>query len=481
MIRALFVFALIGAILFAGNWLLDHPGNVSIALPGFFAIEWSFAWAMTLLGAALVLAIVAAVVLYLVIAAPWHLSRGFERRRREKGQQAISLGMVAVAAGDRQEAQKQAGRATGFLPNQPMTTLLAAQSAQLNGDNEAAQQFFSQLAEQPEAAFLGLRGLWMQAMKDGRSRDALHFAKLAHDQQPNSVWVLDSLFDLQTRLGQWEEAHKTLAALGRTKSQPAKQLERDGALVDIECSRLAAAAGDKTRALGAAESALKKLSDFAPAAAQVAAMHIANGRRGKAEKVLEDTWKADPHPMLADIYRGVVDQVSADKQLNLAKNLADKRPNHPESRFLVAAFAMAAEQWGEARKAVEPLTRQHPDARVCRLMAEIEMHGFNDADAAREWLARSASASPEPAWVCSETGAVQADWSAVCDESKLFGTLEWRVPHHLVPALPSVLGASSSGGTNLTVAASNTAVHTEASAPVIVDAIAEPAEIKAAS
>ena len=471
MIRALIVFALIGAVLFAGNWLLDHPGNVSIALPGFFAIEWSFAWAFTLLGALLVLTVIAAALLYLIVGAPWRISRRFDLRRREKGQQAISLGMVAVAAGDRQEALKQAGRATALLPNQPMTTLLAAQSAQLNGDNQAAQRFFGQLAEQPEAAFLGLRGLWMQAMKDGRTRDALHFAKLAHDQQPNSVWVLDSLFELQTRLGQWDEANKTLSALSRTKSHPTDKLEHDSALVNIERSRLAVAAGDKAAALQIAQTAFKKLPEFPPAVAQVAAMHIANGRRGRAEKVLEEAWKVEPHPMLAAVYRQVVNQVSADKQLQLAKSLADKQPNHAESRFLIASFAMAAENWGDARKALEPLTRQHPDARVCRLMAEIEMHGFNDADAAREWLARSASASPESAWVCNQTGAVQAEWSAVCNESKLFGTLEWRVPHHLVPALPSVLSVQSSGSTNLPAT----------SRAVIVDAIAEPAKIKAAN
>ena len=115
------------------------------------------------------------------------------------------------------------------------------------------------------------------------------------------------------------------------------------------------------------------------------------------------------------------------------------------------------------------------------------MHGFNDADAAREWLARSAAATPESAWVCNETGAVQAEWSAVCNESKRFGTLEWRVPNHLVPALPSVLevpkAVSPGRGLSLAAeAAAPAAAATAASAaggskePVVVDAVAEPVE-----
>ncbi len=476
MIRALIVFVLIGAVLYGGNWLLDHPGDVSIQLPGFFSIEWSFAWAMTVLAVLLLLAIVGAAIVYLVIGAPWRLSRRFEQRRKEKGQQAISLGMVAVAAGDRQEAKKQAERAMALLPNQPMTTLLAAQSAQMNGDNAAAQGYFRELADQPEGAFLGLRGLWMQAIKDGRPRDALHYAQLAHAQQPHSVWVLDSLFELQTRLGQWEEAHATLTALRKAKAHEKGQLEWESALVDIERSRAAAAAGDMSTALQTAQAAHKHLPKFVPAAAQLALMHIANGRRGKAEKVLEEAWAVEPHPMLAEAYKGVVDQVSAEKQLGLVRKFTEKHPDHPESRVLVAMFAMAADQWGEARKALEPLTRRDPDARICRLMAEIEMHGFNDADAAREWLARSATATPASAWVCSETGAVQAEWSAVCAESMRFGTLEWRVPHHLVPSVPSVLEARPSGSNRSVTVGTRADTARSGTAPVVVDAVAEPVE-----
>ena len=63
MIRALLVFVIIGAVLFAGNWLLDRPGNVSIALPGYFTIEWTFAWAVAVVAIALAATIAALVVL----------------------------------------------------------------------------------------------------------------------------------------------------------------------------------------------------------------------------------------------------------------------------------------------------------------------------------------------------------------------------------------------------------------------------------
>jgi HemY protein len=416
----------------------------------------------------ILIALVAVAVLFLVVGAPWRIGRLLRRSKRERGLQAISMGMVAVAAGDTVEARKQAHKARALAPNQPMTTLLAAQSAQLNGDPDAAKEFFTQLAADPDAAFLGLRGLWMQAMRDGRVRDALSHAEQANALQPSSGWVLDSLFELQTRLGQWEAASTTLDAMSRYKVHPAPDLKRNRALVDIERSRALLAANENAPALKAAQAAYKAMPGFVPAAAQLAAAQIAVSRRGKAEKTIQDTWKESPHPLLAKVYRGVVEQVSADKQLNLARGLADLKPGDMESRILVAEFAVAAQKWSEAQKALAPLDRDDAPARVCRLMAEIEMASNGDAASARDWIARSASAPPDPAWVCAETGAVQAEWSAVCTESERFGTLEWRVPNYISPDQPILIGT---GGGN----AADTDAKTDGSAALaVVDMVAEP-------
>jgi HemY protein len=480
MVRAILAFILIAAVLFAGNWLLDHPGSVAIELPGYFSIDWSFARTAMFL---IILLVVFALLVWLVYSlarAPWRIVHRMERGRRERGYQAVSLGMVAVAAGDAPEARRQSQRADRLLPSQPMTTLLAAQSAQLDGDHDAAQRFFSELAQQPDASFLGLRGLWMQAMKDGRTRDALHYAEQASAKQPNSGWVLDSLFELQTQLGQWDEAAATAKAIAKAKLHPAEQIRRNEALVNIERSRSAASRGDYGNALGLAQAAHKALPEFVPAAAQVAEMHVKNGRRGRAEKVIQAAWRTRPHPMLAEAYRGVVDTVPREKQLRLAKSLAELAPDHPESRILTAKFAMAADDWDEARKALEPLIRREPSARVCRLMAEIELRQNDDRAIARDWIARSALAEPDEAWVCAETGAVQADWSAVCTASKRFGTLEWKVPPHLTPATAGLLDLTPA--TERTVPAVVTpGSRSKTVAPVVHDVIVETEEETATS
>jgi len=480
MIRAIFIFLVFGAIIFAADWLLDRPGTIAVSWQG-LEVQESFAWGVGMLALLVLVTIAAFWLAFWVIRSPWTLSARIGRSRRERGQHAISLGMVAIAAGDREEARRQSKRASNLLPDAPLATLLAAQTAQLDGDNQAARRYFLQLAETPDTAFLGLRGLWMQAMKEGRTRDALHYVQRAHENQPSASWVLEAQLTLQARLGQWDAAAETLEKLVKRKLRTPEQAREARALIHVERSRALSADGHTSAAVAAAQVAYKANPKLTAAVAQLARAQIANKRRGKAEALIEEAWRHQPHPMLAEAYRGVVESVTPDKQLELARRLAAKNPNHVESALLVARFAIAAGRWDDAAAALQPVTRRNPPARVCRLMAEIEADGRNNAEAARDWLARAAAAPPDEAWVCSETGAVQADWSAVCRESQLFGTLEWRVPHHLEISLPALPHAGAEGQAVVRSAASPAAnpggkEPGGKNAPVVVDAVVEPVE-----
>src|SRR3546814_13347697 len=89
--------------------------------------------------------------------------------------------MVAVAAGDAQEAARWSRRADDLLEDPPLTLLLSAQAAQLNGDERAAEKYFNAMLEKPETRFLGLRGLLMPALPENDHRRALGFARQAHE------------------------------------------------------------------------------------------------------------------------------------------------------------------------------------------------------------------------------------------------------------------------------------------------------------
>jgi HemY protein len=159
--RALTIFLMVAAVL-AAMVIAEQQGHVSILWQG-----WRIDTPLPVALAALVVGIVVAglvfALLRLVFLGPGAFLRGRRERRRRAGYRALTQGMVAVAAGDAEEAARQAKKADVLLAEPPLTLLLSAQAAQLNGDEDAARNYFSAMLGRGETEFLGLRGLLTQA------------------------------------------------------------------------------------------------------------------------------------------------------------------------------------------------------------------------------------------------------------------------------------------------------------------------------
>src|SRR5262249_2769940 len=161
--------------------------------------------------------------------------------RRRTGYRALAQGLVAVAAGDPQEARRYAKRADLLLADPPLTLLLSAQAAQLNGDEGAAKKSLTAMLDQPEPEFLGLPGLFNQAMREGDSADALRLVERAMALRPQTKWAAQSRLDLETRERRWEAARVTLAQAAKRRLFPLEQVRhhRGVILYELSCTALA--------------------------------------------------------------------------------------------------------------------------------------------------------------------------------------------------------------------------------------------------
>src|SRR3546814_20202917 len=81
-------------------------------------------------------------------------------------------------------------------------------------------RYFTEMLERPETAFLGLRGLLVQAQSEGDIPRAIELAERANRQRPGTRWVLETLFDLQTRFGRWSDAERTLEPIEKHQLLP---------------------------------------------------------------------------------------------------------------------------------------------------------------------------------------------------------------------------------------------------------------------
>lgn len=383
---------------------------------------------------ALLAALLLSVLVWLV-RGPGAFLRARRERRRRNGYRALTQGMVAVAAGDAEEAQKFARKADMLLAEPPLTLLLSAQAAQLKGDEQAAARYFTAMLDRAETEFLGLRGLIMQALRRQDEAAALKMAERAHRLRPKTPWVVSSLFELQARAGRWAAADETLAEASKCKALPAPASRHHRSVLYLERSREAEAAGAADEALRLAAKAHALDPGFAPSAVHYAGLLRIGGRLRRARKVIESAWRLAPHPALATAY----DEIYADQpplaRVKLFERLKALQPAHVESALALAGAALKAQLWGEARRHLGRLTTAAPDdgapaatRRVCLLLARLEDGEHPGEGRGREWLDRALTAPPDPTYVCARCGAENAEWQALCGHCHGFDTLAWRRP-----------------------------------------------------
>lgn len=417
-------------------WLADRPGAVVLDW-GPYRIETSAA----VLGMGVAVFAIIVALLYrawlFFRRAPNSIRVAWQTRRRNKGLQALTKGMVAVAAGDPDEARKQARRADGLLNDPPLTMLLSAQAAQLAGDDSAAERFFRAMTDNRETDFLGLRGLLNQAIKRGDRDEALILARRAYRLKPSSEWVSASLFELQTQNGQWTDAQVTSREAVRHRHLPSADGRRRDAVLACQQALDAEARGERATALDQAKTALGIDAAFVPAAAVQARVLLADGKNRKAASIIEKIWPKAPHADLVSLYvraKGADDRLS---RVKAVERLAGFNAGHDESLVARAVAALDADLWGEARKHLDKLVSDAAEAgrnlssTLCLLMARLEESEHKDMEKAHTWLMRAAGADSDPAWVCSNCGNTVSDWTAVCGSCDAFDGFDWRIPPHM--------------------------------------------------
>jgi HemY protein len=468
--RWLFFLIKVGVVALAAVWVAAHPGRV-----GFVWLGYRLDTSTAVLLAALLLLLLLFILLHWLWRVVWRGPRDLGRlraeRKRRQGYRALSQGMAAVAAGDAVEARRQARLANNLLDDPPLILLLAAQTAQLGGDETAARRYFTAMLERPETAFLGLRGLLMQALKAGDRTEALSLARRAYEERPKTGWAVATLLDLRLEAGDWAEAASLLTQAARLKAMPEAEARRKRAVLLTERARTEPA----IHGLTAAREAVKLAPELVPARVQLARILTAAGREREAAKVIEQGWSMAPHPDLAAAYAAIAPEEAPIARYRRFERLSALAPRHRESLLALAECAIAAGLWAEARKDLEFVAEaehDRPSQRLARLMARLAEADRGDAAALRRWLTAAAEADPEPGWRCRRCGTLAPAWQADCPHCRAFDSLAWQAPPRA--AAPVALAPMPAAGA--LQAPAGTAVTTPAtSAPAIASRPATPA------
>ncbi|MEO3389399.1 heme biosynthesis HemY N-terminal domain-containing protein [Mesorhizobium sp. CAU 1741] len=426
MLRILFFIGLVFLVGLGFAWLADRPGDMVITFGG-------YQYQVTLMVAAVVVAaiVVAVMVTWWLLKSIWYspytISRYFRVRRRDRGYQALSSGMIAAGAGDAGLARAKKKEAMKLISadQEPLIHLLDAQASLLEGDHDAARRKFEAMLDDPETRLLGLRGLYLEAERLGDRTAARHYAARAAEKAPQLGWAADATLEEKTEAGEWDEALRLVDAQKSTH-----QIEKDAAsrrkAVLLTAKAIEVLESDPAAARAAALEANRVAPDLVPAATVAAKALLRIGDTRKAAKILEAMWKKQPHPEVADVYIHARPGDSTHDRLERAKKLQSLKLNHVESAMAVARAAFEANELAIARREAESAIRLEPREGAYLLLADIEEAETGDQGKIRQYLGKAVRAPRDPAWVADNY--VAEKWAPISPVTGRLDAFEWRAP-----------------------------------------------------
>lgn len=417
---------LIGVVVLATglSWLADRPGTLLVTWQG-YEIETSVFRAVVILAVLVALAFAVWSVLTQIWSSPATVGHFLTRRRQRRGLDALSSGMIAIGAGDRSMATRYALQARKSLPHEPLTLLLRAQAAQLSDDKATARRIFEAMLASPDTEQLGLRGLFLEAAREGEHEAQRQFAERALKLNPKLSWPVEELFVLQCKEADWSGALETLALAKRHGHIERPVADRRRAVL-LTAQAQALEEDQPEKALTLALEAHGLAPSLIPAAAIAGRLLAARGNTARVAKIINKTWVKAPHPELATAYAYARVGDSPRDRLDRVKTLFQLNPQSIESSIAVALAAIEAHEYEEARRILQPYSEKGLTRRVAALLARIEAEETGDRGRAREWLARAVSAPRDATWTAE--GVTSDRWLPVSPVTGELDAFQWRVP-----------------------------------------------------
>ena len=404
--RLLWLFILIILATGAANWLMSQPGNLSIEWLGWH-MEMPSSLAVTLVVGFALVVVFFDRLLRMLRSMPGFLGGRWRERRDTAGHRALTLGLMAVSAGEPVEARRQAARARRLLNAPQLTGLLSAQAAHLAGDHAAARRYFTALIDDQHTAFLGQIGLMRLAVDSKDSPAALMAARKALDLKPQSAIAAAQLLQLYADQRNWAAALEVITIVIKDRKKQtgtvAEILVRQHTALHY-LDGLAALENEQdiARATSQFRAALRNDPTFLPAIFALSDLYLNNDGKRKAIKLLEVSFTLVPHVGIAERLQVLWDDNDGNSIARLIKIVPKKPELLKQTAYgLVSDIAENKGLDGEAK----------------RLRA---LHGDSTATFG---------------WQCGVCKSRIDSWHSHCPSCGQLAGLKWQQPEKVTPLL----------------------------------------------
>lgn len=439
MIRLLFTLSFLAALALGASWLANHPGEVTV-----FWLDWRIDTSFAAFALIALLTAFAAVLvlssLRRLVQAPRRFMRWRTSRHYAQGLQAVTEGVAALMIADTPLAIKNTKRAQELLGSQPITLLMQAQVAKLQGDDEKMVDLLESMLNHPETQFLAARSLADHAIKRRSVSGALPYAQQAADLHPGDAQAVIGLLAIYLRLERFDEASLLLQRGLNKRALLRSQQRRLMSYVHWQQATKLLEKSDAALALHAARQAHKLNKDFVPYAALLARCYWKNGDEEAAFQLIRQMWKHQPHPDYLSLFFDIYTDNGVDVLLKKAEKLTAANKNHELSHLLLAQAYAKARKWSAARNAAKEALALRENPVTLSLLSDIENGEYGDFDAAHQWLKKASEAPTEVGWRCSNCNTHHASWHSLCSACGAVGTIEMQPPYNQQPREVSEFG-----------------------------------------
>lgn len=325
-------------------------------------------------------------------------SQRLEGLDKETQIQSFRALLVAVAEGNIKTVRKYTKKVGSASASKGLTYFINAKSAEACGDAEEAIGHYKAMLLDRDYLAIAQRGLAEQFFSISDYPKAIKHAKDAINKNKKSYWAYHIIFQSHVLEADWSKALETLTEVELSKHFDHKAIYRyRAALLSAETVRLSKL-NQAGKALNTAAESFKFAPNFPPAVVNYSYLLIASEEFKKAINVIKKSWRKDPHPVYAIIYRNLLEAGKIKNKEKYFDDLIRTNPKHYETQMFKVEQLLHSGSGNNALKLLSPyLSNGGDNERVCLLAANAEALKQNNLGAL-EWLQKAITAPKDLNW-----------------------------------------------------------------------------------
>ena len=361
--------------------LLQHdPGYLYIDI-GRWTVETTVAFALAALLVLFVVAYFGVRLAAVLLRTPRAWRRGLRGRRTEKSRRGLMRGLIEMAEGRWEQAEKLLTRHAAESDTALLNYLAAARAAQQAGAYERRDRYLKAAIEgNPEAdVAVSLTQAELQ-LAHHQTEHALATLTRLRGLAPHHTYVMKLLSRLYSELEDWERLAELLPELRRRRVLPTERLEALERATAL--GRLTRDGADLSRLGATWESLPRRTRDDPEVVHAYAQLLIRAGGHTTAERRLRQALSRQWDERLVRDY-GLVEVDDAAKQLDHAESWLHEHGRSPMLLLTLGRLCIRNRLWGKARIYLESSIAGEPRAEAHFELARL-LDQLGEVGAARE-------------------------------------------------------------------------------------------------